>query len=479
MSSNGPQERAPLPFSTIFFYAFPAVPISAMGLPLVVHLPPFYAGPMGLGLTLVGTIFMLARFWDVFTDPIIGILSDKYETRWGRRRHWIVASVPIMLISVVMVFMPMSDAVTGGYLIFWLFFLYVGWTLLTISHMSWGAELTPDYHERTRVQSAREVCLILGMVFVLMLPAIIEAMHPENVAAARIASMGWFVLILLPIAVFLAVWKVPEHKTPRPQHVPFRQAVAVLVGNLPLRRVLIADLVLGISGGTIASLFLFVAEDFLQLGKFASLGLLLYFISGVAFVPVVLRVSRMVGKHRAAALSSLFNTITVPIILLIPAGSIPYAAGVMILLGLNMAASPFLFRSMMADVADQDAVDTGQRRTGLFFAMLAMTNKFGAAIAIGLSYMMLDMVGFVPGGENSQAALDGLRAVYVWPTFFIGFIVAYVVWNFPLDEARQKINRAILEERERHISTLDVAAAAIETRTLTPSDPQSTGAAAD
>jgi len=97
---------------TLFAFSFPAVPISAMGLPLVVHLPPFYAGTLGLGLTTVGAIFMLARFWDVFTDPVLGIVSDRYETRWGRRRHWIVISVPIMLIAVVMVFMPQGP-VTG------------------------------------------------------------------------------------------------------------------------------------------------------------------------------------------------------------------------------------------------------------------------------------------------------------------------------------------------------------------------------
>ncbi len=77
-----------------------------MGLPLAVFLPPFYAGQMGLGLSLVGAIFMFARFWDVFTDPVLGLLSDKYRTRWGRRRHWIVASLPMMLIATYMLFMP-------------------------------------------------------------------------------------------------------------------------------------------------------------------------------------------------------------------------------------------------------------------------------------------------------------------------------------------------------------------------------------
>jgi len=226
--------HAPVSRWKLFSFAVPAVPISAMGLPLVVHLPPFYAGTFGIGLTTVGAIFMLARFWDVFTDPVLGILSDKFETRWGRRRHWIVLSVPIMMLSVVMIFMP-AGGVTPNYLIFWLFVLYAGWTLITISHMSWGAELTPDYNERSRVQGAREVALILGMVFVLTL-----------------------------------------------------------------------------------------------------------------------------------------------LILFVPPGEPAIALAVWVLLGVNMAAGPFLFRSIMADVADHDTVITGQHRTGLFYSMLTSTSKFGA-----------------------------------------------------------------------------------------------------
>ncbi|WP_293206549.1 MFS transporter [Parvibaculum sp.] len=458
---------------TLFAFALPAAPISAMGLPLVVHLPPFYAGTLGLGLVTVGAIFMLARFWDVFTDPVLGILSDRYETRWGRRRHWIVLSVPIMLLSVYMIFMP-PVAVSATYLVFWLFVLYVGWTLLTISHMSWGAELTPDYHERSRVQGAREVALILGMVFVLTLPVLIEQMNPENLAQARVASMGWFVLILLPIAVALAVWRVPERPTPTPVHVPFKQAVKALVESRPLQVVLAADLLGGVSGGLVASMFLFLAEDALKLGSYSSLMLLGYFISGVCFIPLILFVARRFGKHKTAAASAIFNALTVPLILLVPQGNAVAALTVWALCGVNMAAGPFLFRSLMADVADHDAVVTRQQRTGLFYSLLTSTSKVGAAFAIFIAYSLLDSIGFQAGGENSQAVLDSLRAVYVWPACIISAAVAGILWFYPIDEGRQVENRRILEQRG-----LETAAAAIAMRTGAPSDAQSSGVAAD
>ena len=469
----GREAHRPLSRWTLLAFALPAAPISAMGLPLVVHLPPFYAGTLGLGLTVVGTIFMLARFWDVFTDPVLGILSDKFETRWGRRRHWIVLAVPIMMLSVVMIFMP-PGGVSATYLIFWLFVLYVGWTLITISHMSWGAELTPDYHERTRVHGAREVALILGMVLVLLLPVVIEQMKPENLAAARVASMGWFVLILLPIAVGLAVWKVPERPTPRPVHVPFKQAVSALVSSRPLQIVLAADLLGGMSGGLVASMFLFLAEDALKLGAYSSLILLGYFISGVCFIPPILAVARRLGKHKTAAASAAFNALTVPLILLVPAGNHFAALGVWILCGVNMAAGPFLFRALMADVSEHDTVVTGQQRTGLFYSLLTSTSKVGAALAIFFAYTLLDSIGFQAGGDNPQPVLDALRAVYVWPVCIISAAVAGILWFYPIDEETQVANRRIIEERG-----LETAAAAIAMRTGQPRDPQSSGVAAD
>lgn len=460
MTSPGVADQVKVTKGRMFAFALPAAPIAAMGLPLAVHLPPFYASSMGLGLSVVGAIFLLARFWDVFTDPVLGMVSDRFSTRWGRRRHWIVLSVPIMLLSVVMIFMPPFEQVSAVYLLFWLFVLYIGWTLLTISHMSWGAELTPDYHERSQVQGAREIALILGMVLVLALPVLIEMTDPENLQAARVGAMGWFVLIALPITVFIAVTRVPERPTPRPKRIPVSQAIQALIESRPLRQVLLADIIAGFAGGLTSSMFLFLAEDVLQLGGVSSLLLLCYFISGMCFIPLMLHFARRFGKHRTAAVSALFNGVTIPLILFVPVGNASFALMVWIFLGVNMAAGPFLFRSIMADVADHDNVATGRERTGLFYAMLTSTSKVGAAIAIGVGYLVLDLIGFQPGAENTQSTLDGLRQVYVWPTAVLLIWTAWVLWRFPLDEQAQAANRAVLEERRRQEAAEQEAASA-------------------
>ncbi|MFT6510180.1 MAG: Na+/melibiose symporter-like transporter [Parvibaculaceae bacterium] len=451
-----------LSWGRLVAFALPAAPISALGLPLVVHLPHFYDRHTTLTAAAVGLIFMIARFWDVFTDPVLGLLSDKFETRWGRRRHWIVASVPIMLISVFMVFMPPEGA-GALYLTFWMFFLYVGWTLLTVSHMSWGAELTPDYHERSRVQGVREMLLIFGMVFVLVLPVLSAYLVPAESRPEAVTLMGWFVIIFLPITVCIAVSSVGEVKTPQPDHFTWGEAVALIKRNRPLQILLSADLFSGIGNGIVSSLFLYLALDVLMLGNFSNVLLLVYFISGLSFVGPAIWLSNRVGKHKAAIFSSLFSGLTVPLIFLLPEGNYVLSALCWTVLGVNMGAGPFLFRSIMADVVDHDAVESGHQRTGLFYALLTSTNKIGYAIAIGISMASLDWLGIETGKENTEEALFGLQLIYILPSFTISLIVAWLLSYFPLGEVQQRANREILAKR-----TLDAAAEAIAVRTIEP-----------
>ncbi len=433
--------------ATLLAYAAPAAPISAMGLPIAVYLPPFYAGEVGLGLSLVGSIFMLARFWDVVTDPLLGILSDRFWTRWGRRRHWIVVGTPIIMVAAYKVFIP-ETPVSGSYLLGWMLVLYVGYTLLTISHLSWGAELSPDYNQRSRVQGWREIFLIAGMITVLALPAVIERSGSATAGADRVAAMGWFILLLLPLTVTLAVTKVPERPAVPSPSIGWRGGLAAIVENRPLRRVLLMDLLAGYGGGIVASLFLFVAASVLQLGSWASFMLLAYFASGVLCIPFLLRVSYRLGKHRTLALSSIFNGATVPLILLVPPGSVAWALPLLILFGVNMGIGPLLFRSIMADVADEDRVRSGAQRTGLYFSLLTMTNKVGVALAVGSIYLLLDWIGYSPVGENAPEAVRGLGYLFTLPSAMVSFLVAAIMWNFPLGKERQGELRRILEERD-------------------------------
>src|SRR3546814_16731882 len=93
----------------LFAYGQLVVPMAVIGLPLAIYIPPFYSGTLGLSLTAVGVILMLARLSDVIVDPFLGRWSARTPTRWGRRRPWLVAGVLVMGIPSLMLFFPPSE----------------------------------------------------------------------------------------------------------------------------------------------------------------------------------------------------------------------------------------------------------------------------------------------------------------------------------------------------------------------------------
>ncbi len=430
--------------SWLFAYSLPGLPIAALGLPLAVHLPTFYAVEVGLGWTLAGLIFGAARFFDVFLDPIMGVMSDRTRTRWGRRRVWMVASVPIMLVAAYLVFMPAPGA-SWLSVVASIVLLFIGWTMLTITHLAWGGELSGDYHERSRITASREAAYIIGMITVLLLPALIQSQGGDKFT--QIAAMGWFVILTLPIGVGIAVSVIKEQDAPVVPHLPMGPALRALLKNGPLRYVLICDLISGISGGIVATLFLPMVAFGLELPKEANWLLLIYFLMGVIAIPPMVWLSRILGKHQLLVFHCLANAILIPCIFLLPKGEFVPALILWMVFGLNMSVGPFLFRAIMADVADHDHVETGQPRAGVYFALLALTNKLGYSCAILISMLMLGYIGFDGKGNNPPDTIMAMMLLYVLPPTLISVLIAAVMWRFPLDETKQRELRRIIEER--------------------------------
>jgi len=441
-------------------FALPAIPIAALGLPIVVYLPPFYAEDMGLSLATVGTIFMIARFWDVFTDPVLGTISDRVHSRWGRRRHWLVISAPLLMLSAWMLFMPTAP-VTWVYLLFWMVVLYIGWTLITISHMSWGAELSPDYDERSSIQGWREFALIFGSFTVLALPAVLDITGNSDGLADGVAAMGWFVIILLPLTIGLAVWVVPEFKSVPQAAINWKDSGRLILKNTLLRRVLLADLFVGIAPGITGSLYIFFASYVMGLPDAASLLLLVYFVAGFVGVPVWLQIAHRMGKHRTLAIAMFYGALALPLVVLMPREEFWWLFFGNTLYGIAYGAGSFLLRAIMADVCDRDLIESGQQRTGLYYSLLTMTNKIGFAVAVGITYIMLDMIGFVPEpGANSPETLNQLLALYVTLPAIFMTLAGIVMWNYPLTkEAQAELRTQLAGRHHEHEGPADAAAA--------------------
>ncbi len=433
-------------------FSGPAIPFAALSLPMTVYLPPFYARHVGIGLAMVGLIFTVVRLADIVLDPALGYLMDRTRTRWGRFRPWMTASIPVVMLGSYLAFMARPGA-TPLYLAGVLVLLFAGYSMGVVSHLSWAAVMAKGYHARSRVYGWLQALTVGGMVLVLLLPPITTRLFTGN-DAAGVQSMGWFIIVLTPLTVLLAVWRVRE--PPAPSAVQGEKSAGSLLdyGRLALRpslaRLLMCGVLLALAPGITGALFIFFFGIRGFTAEQSTLLLLIYFVGGLAGAPIWTRLAKRFGKHRTLMISCAYYAVLQGCTLLFPRGNMAWAAPSLFLAGIGFSAALILLRAMVADTCDEARLDMKVDCTGMIYALYTSTTKISAAVAVGITYPLLQWIGFVAkaGAKNSPQAIQGLELVFViFPVFFV-IVGGLSLIGYKLDERRHGEIRAALEERD-------------------------------
>jgi Na+/melibiose symporter-like transporter len=251
----------------------------------------------------------------------------------------------------------------------------------------------------------------------------------------------------LPATTLLALMVREDQRPPQP-HLTLAQSLRVLFRNKTAQRVLLPDLLLGIAQGVSGGLFLFYFQFVLGFERESQTLLAIYFLAGLAGVPIWWIAARKFGKHRALQAAMIYTAVTTAFLIFLPAENFLIAAPFMAIAGLAQGGGVLLTRALMADVVDEDELACGARRSGLYFGLLLTTSKLG--IASGpITYAILGLVGFNAGesAQNSQAALDTLTALFIGAPIVLCLLTAWSLQNYPLDEERQRQLAAAIEAR--------------------------------
>lgn len=423
------------------FYGLPALPLAVMGIPMYLFLPGFYG--QTLGLTAVGVALLVARLWDVITDPLIGSLGDRINTRWGRRRPLIAAGTPILLVSAWALFQP-PEGVTLSYLLLWGLAAYLGWTMISLPYTAWGAELSTDYDQRANLTASREGFALFGTLVAIAWPAI---MGTGQADAATLSSLAWFLVIVLPPIMLLTLRTVPERPvTPHP--IGWRAGWQLLRANRPFLRLLLAYLMNGMANGLPAALFTLFVAHVLLAESWTGILLLAYFIAGIVALPGWLWISRRIGKHRAWALSMLWTSLIFIAVPFLGPGDTWAFLAICLLSGVGVAVDMALPAAIQADLVDLDTAAGGGQRTGLYFGIWNMATKLALALAVGIAFPLLELSGFDATNIDDRSGTFALALFY--GAIPIAFKVAAVslMWNFPHDRAEQTATRARVIDAE-------------------------------
>jgi GPH family glycoside/pentoside/hexuronide:cation symporter len=295
-------------------YSLPAFALAIIGIPVYVYIPKFYTDVVGIDIAVAGVLLFGVRLFDAVTDPLMGTLSDRTRSRFGRRRPYIVSGSILIAIALIFLFNPPAASVTWNtvWFAFWIYALFLFWTLVTVPYESLGPEITYDYDERTSLFAWRDGFLIAGTLAAAASPALVQAVFQTgDDADGQRSQFFWISVIYAPLVVGMCGWCVRVIR--ERDQVP---SVAAAIGwrdmrtvfaNRPFMILLAAYTISAIGSNLPATLILYYVQYVLGSSR-ADLFLLLYFVTGILLLPVWVRLAHRFGRKETWIASMAVNT---------------------------------------------------------------------------------------------------------------------------------------------------------------------------
>jgi GPH family glycoside/pentoside/hexuronide:cation symporter len=444
-SSDRPVSRLSLP--RLMAFGFPALPHAFVALPLNIVIPAFYATHTSVTLLQIGVFTSASRLLDAVLDPMVGFLSDRTNTPWGRRKPWTLAAGLVCAAALFFLFQPPRDA-TIQYYGFWSFLLYFGFSLFEIPRMAWSAEISRDYKERSRINTSAAQFNVAGsLIFWLMPILLFKLSGTTSITGASLTAIAWLYLLLMPAGLIVAAVRVPGGApvTTLPLHL--RDIVASVRLNRPLRCYLVAYGLWGLGQGAALSSTLLFLSDHMRMASAFPFLMIALFVTTIAVMPLWSQFAVRMGRHRIWAISLVLSAIARPLALLIAPG--PGALWPMLALtclsGALTAPWNFAPPAMLSDVIDYDLLKTRTNKAGNIFALNTLLVKASMAIGAGGAFVVLDRLHYHAGTSNTGSGETGLLICYMLIPAVLHILSAMVGWEFPLTARRQSIVRRRLE----------------------------------
>ncbi len=256
--------------STAWIYGSVSLPLAIISYPLGVWIPRLYSTEIAIDLGLIGLVIFSAAIFDAISDPVMGFFSDRFQTRWGRRKPWLAIGVPIYAFAVWMLLNPGSGA-TIFYLAFFFILLRASTTILGLPYAAWGMELSGEYHTRTMIQSAREKYVLIGLITASAIVLFSEEVFDNTKASFVLSNFSWVIVTLLPVTVMLVIWRVPEVPNFNAPRVPLVSSLRKMYKNKLFIRLLTIELLIAGGENFRNTLSLFFVQDYIGADKVGAL----------------------------------------------------------------------------------------------------------------------------------------------------------------------------------------------------------------
>lgn len=488
MSTNGHYETAPADKVSIaqkFVYGLGALTNNLLGAAIGTMIIVLNLG-LGMNPALVGLLASLPRLTDAITDPLMGYISDHTKSRWGRRRPYIFGgAIAAGVIFTLLWQLPTGQSET---FLFWFFLIgsiifYLAYTVYATPWVALGYELTPDYHERTRLMAVQN---FMGQFAWLIAPWFLWFMQSDMFFDDMVSGAGWLALIIGIFTICVGILPAIFLKE-RISHSTETKAENKLAKKADAEEfpASLGDFVRGFLTTIKFKPFLYlcaatflVFNGFMLVSSFQTYVIIYYVfggdqslgaeyagwsgsVSAIATFCVIFitsKVSTIIGKRRAFFLMTSISIVGYglkwicyspdqPLLLLIPP----------VFIACGLGALFTLMPSMVADVCDMDELETSQRREGMFGSIYWWVVKLGMALALAAGGFLLNATGFDVdlGGQQSADTIFLMRIFDVIIPIITSGIAIWMITKYPITESLARDVREKLEFKRGKSESVD------------------------
>lgn len=399
----------------------------------------FLTNSLGVSPAWAGAAMLFPKLWDVVTDPLMGFVSDRTNSRWGRRRPWMFLGALTLPLAFYQVFaVPEFASWQGSYywVMGWYMLAATCFTVYVVPYVSMPAEMTDDYHERTRILAWRMAFVVIGVLIGgALAPLFIKlgggGRAGHQLMGAALASI-MFVVMLYTV---ITSAKLPQRAWQRSDVAGF-QGFKIALANRPFKVLMASYMLMMVAGNCLmATVPFYVAHILNRDGEFITALFLCHLLPSLLFMPVWNYLSRRIGKSRGLAIGAAIYGVGSTALFFI--GSEPplwLALSVITLMGIGMGAIQLFPFAMVPDVIALDRRNSGMNREGLFMGVWIANEKIGIACGAFVAALVLEASGFVEGpAEQSVEAVYGVQLALGLVPAIIMFLSMAILKGYSLD----------------------------------------------
>lgn len=426
----------------------------------------FYTDVMGVSAAVVGTIMMLARFVDAFTDVTMGRICDRSKvTPNGKFKPWILRMcVPVALASFLMYQSGLAGLPTGVKIVYlaityllWGSFTYTG---INIPYGSMASAVSADASDRQSLSTFRTMGgMLAGMVIGVLLPLIAyEKIDGKETLIGSKVTLAAGIFSILAIVCYLICYKLVTERvvvesTQEGKGTSVGQMLKNAFKNRALISIIVASVVMLLAQLTMQNMAAYIFPDYYNNAAAQSASTLLMMVGMIVAAAIAKPLANKFGKAEVSVVSNLFAAVVMVILWVVRPESVWVYCGLQMLCWLGLGVFSMVCWALITDVIDYSEIKNGVREDGTVYALYSFARKLGQALAAGLSGWLLTGIGY-----SSEAAAEGLKqtdsvlnGIFNISTLIpaVGFaLLAAVLWFwYPLHKKQVDENIALLKEK--------------------------------